>query len=78
MIGTMVMPDRIMSGWDEGMRQGLIDEAQRLLVERLTSVGAADLIGFTAECLRSCSKRAERLTGALRLEHIDEMARPEH
>lgn len=56
----------------------LLTRAQRLLVERLTSVGAADLIGFTAECLRSCSKRAERLTGALRLEHIDEMARPEH
>lgn len=46
-----------------------LTQARQLLVERLESVGASDLMGFTHECLRSVSERAERATGVVRLGH---------
>ncbi len=47
----------------------LLARSPELLGERLASVGASDLRGFTHDCLRSVSERAERVTGVKRLEH---------
>lgn len=49
----------------------LFRRAPQLLRERLASVGAKKLPEFTLECLRSVSERAERLTGVVRLGHVD-------
>lgn len=45
----------------------LLAQQRRLLGQRLTSVGANNLMDFTRECLRSVSERAERITGVMRL-----------
>jgi hypothetical protein len=48
----------------------LLEQIQRLLRERLRSVGANNLSMFTPQCMRSVSERAERVTRVARMGHI--------